>query len=141
MPFRTEIKACVPRCRCAECGVKTIAVPWAEKHSRFTLMFEAFGVCVLQVAANVSRAADLLGLSWDSVHSLVERAVERGIDRRSLESVTHVGMDEKSLGKGHDYVSVMTDLDHRQVLDVLNFISASTSTRRLTRCVPGNTEN
>ena len=27
-------------------------------------------------------------------------------------------MDEKSLGKGHDYVSVMTDLDHRRVLDV-----------------------
>ncbi len=118
MQFRTEIKACVPRCRCEKCGVKTIAVPWAAKHSRFTLMFEAFGIRVLQAAANVSRAAGLLGLSWDSVHLLIERAVQRGLDRRSLDSVHHVGMDEKSLGKGHDYVSVMTDLDHRRVLDV-----------------------
>ena len=81
-------------------------------------MFEAFGIRVLQSAANVSRAAELLGLSWDSVHCLIERAVHRGIDRRSLNSVHHVGMDEKSLGKGHDYVSVMTDIDHRRVLEV-----------------------
>jgi len=118
MQFRTEIQAAVPRCRCLKCGVKTIAVPWAGKHSRFTLMFEAFGIRVLQAAANVSRAAELLGLSWDSVHSLIERAVQRGLDRRSLDSVHHVGMDEKSFGKGHDYVSVLTDQDHRRVLDV-----------------------
>ena len=27
-------------------------------------------------------------------------------------------MDEKSFGKGHDYVSVMTDIDNRRVLEV-----------------------
>ncbi|WP_430450685.1 ISL3 family transposase [Rhodopirellula europaea] len=118
MQFTTEIRAAVPRSKCLTCGVKTIAVPRAGKHSRFTLMFEAFGIRVLQAAANVSRAATLLRLSWDSVHKLIERAVQRGLDRRSLDSVNHVGMDEKSLGKGHDYVSVMTDLDHRRVLDV-----------------------
>lgn len=118
MQFRTEIKAAVPRCRCSKCGVKTTSVPWAGKHSRFTLMFEAFGIRVLQACANVSRAATLLGLSWESVHSLIERAVERGLDRRTLQSVRHVGMDEKSFGKGHDYVSLMTDLDHHRVLEV-----------------------
>jgi len=118
MQFKTEIRAAVPRCRCAQCGVKTVAVPWAGKHSRFTLMFEAFGIRVLQAAANVSRAADLLGLNWESVHKLIERAVARGIDRRTLDEIKHVGIDEKSLGKGHDYVSVLTDQDHRRVLDV-----------------------
>ncbi|PHQ32496.1 ISL3 family transposase [Rhodopirellula bahusiensis] len=118
MQFTTEIRAAVPRSKCLTCGVKTTSVPWAGKHSRFTLLFEAFGIRVLQSAATVSRAAELLGLSWDSVHSLIERAVHRGIDRRSLDSVHHVGMDEKSLGKGHDYVSVMTDIDHRRVLEV-----------------------
>lgn len=118
MQFATEIRAAVPRSNCLTCGVKTVSVPWAGKHSRFTLMFEAFAIRVLQAAANVSRAAELLGLSWDSVHCLIERAVQRGLDRRSLDSVHHVGMDEKSLGKGHDYVSVMTDIDHRRVLDV-----------------------
>ena len=118
MQFKTEIRAAVPRCRCAQCGVKTVAVPWAGKHSRFTLMFEAFGIRVLQAAANVSRAAALLCLNWESVHKLIERAVARGIDRRTLDEIKHVGIDEKSLGKGHDYVSVLTDQDHRRVLDV-----------------------
>lgn len=36
MQFKTEIKAAIPRCRCQTCGVKTINVPWAGKHSRFS---------------------------------------------------------------------------------------------------------
>lgn len=119
MQFKTEIKAAIPRSRCSECGVKTISIPWAGKHSRFTLMFEAFAISVLQCSANVSRAATLLGLGWDAVHSIIERAVDRGLDRRSLDSIKHVGMDEKSFGKGHDYVSVMTDIDNRRVLEVV----------------------
>jgi transposase len=118
MQFRTEIKAAVPRCRCKTCGVKTISVPWSGKHSRFTLMFEALAIRVLQACANVSRAAALLGLSWDAMHAIIERAVARGLERRSLDDIQHVGMDEKSFGKGHDYVSIMTDIDNRRVVEV-----------------------
>lgn len=118
MQFKTEIKARIPRSRCADCGVKTISVPWGGKHSRFTLMFEAFAIEVLTACSAVNRAAELLGLSWASVHSIIERAVERGLDRRQLEDIKHVGMDEKSFGKGHDYVSILTDIDNRRVLEV-----------------------
>ena len=31
MNFETVIKARTPRTNCVECGVKTVAVPWAEK--------------------------------------------------------------------------------------------------------------
>ena len=99
--------------------MKTIAVPWAGKHSRFTLLFEVFAIEVLCACANVSPAAGLLGLSWDAMHSIIERAVERGLDRRSLDNIEHVGVAEKSFGKGHSYVSVMTDIDHRRVLEVV----------------------
>ena len=80
--------------------MKTIAVPWAGKHSRFTLLFEVFAIEVLCACANVSPAAGLLGLSWAAMHSIIERAVERGLDRRSLDNIEHVGVDEKSFGKG-----------------------------------------
>lgn len=118
MQFKTEIRAAIPRCRCRKCGVKTTAVPWAGKHSRFTLMFEAFAIKVLQAAANVKRAAELLGLSWDAVHSIIERGVDRGLKRRELEGIYHVGVDEKSFGRGQDYVSIMTDLHANRVLEV-----------------------
>jgi transposase len=81
-------------------------------------MFEALAIRVLQACANVSRAAALLGLSWDAMHAIIERAVARGLERRSLDDILHVGMDEKSFGKGHDYVSIMTDIDNRRVVEV-----------------------
>jgi transposase len=118
MQFTTEIRAAVPRSQCPQCGVKTIAVPWAGKHSRFTLMFEAFAIRVLQASANVSRAASLLGLSWDTAHDLMESAVQRGLERRETDNVKHVGIDEKSFGSGHSYVSVLTDTDQSRVLEV-----------------------
>lgn len=98
--------------------MKTIKVPWAGKHSRFTLLFEAFAIKVLQAAANVKRAAELLGLSWDAMHSIIERAVDRGLERRSLEGIHHVGVDEKSFGRGQDYISLLTDLHANRVLEV-----------------------
>ena len=118
MQFKTEIRAAVPRTRCEKCGVKTVAVPWAGKHSRFTLLFEALAIKVLQAASSVKKAAELLNIGWDSMHAIVERAVERGLQRRHLDDVRHVGVDEKSFGEGHDYVSIMTDLDGHRVLEV-----------------------
>ena len=95
-------------------------------------MFEAMAIKVLLACANVSKATGLLGLHWEAVHTIIKRAVERGLDRRSLEGMTHVGMDEKSFGKGHDYVSVLTDLDHHRVLEVApeRTIEASDKVRR-----------
>ena len=66
----------IPRSACTACGVKTIAVPWAGKHSRFTLLFEAFAIRVLQSAANVKRAAALLRIDWRRANQIMERAVE-----------------------------------------------------------------
>jgi transposase len=118
MQFETVIRARVPRCACAKCGVKTIAAPWAGKHSRFTLMFEAFALRVLQACSNVQKAAGLLNLNWESVHTILERGVKRGLERREVDQVEHVGLDEKSFQCGQSYVSLMVDLDASRVLEV-----------------------
>jgi transposase len=118
MQFETLIRARVPRTDCPECEVKTCAVPWADLHERFTLMFEACAVRVLQAASSVEQASKLLGLNWKVLHRIMECAVERGLAKRELDEVEHVGMDEKSFGRGHDYVSVLTDIDGARVLEV-----------------------
>ncbi|MCH7727149.1 MAG: ISL3 family transposase [Planctomycetes bacterium] len=119
MQFETVLRARVPRSKCGKCGVKTIGVPWAGKSSRFTLMFEAFSIQVLLACSNVQRAARLLRLDWSSANRIMERAVERGLARRTVDDVEHVGVDEKSFLRGQSYVSVLTDLDGRRVLDVV----------------------
>ena len=119
MQFETVLAARLPRTDCPDCGVKTVDVPWSEPHGRFTLMFEAFAIRVLQAASSVEKARLLLGLSWGSVQRIMNRAVERGIEEREVEDIKHVGLDEKSFGRGQDYVSVMTDIDGQRVLEVV----------------------
>lgn len=119
MQFETILEARIPRVNCQRCGVKTCEVPWAGKHSRFTLLFEAFAIAVLEACSSVSAAASLLRLGWDAVHAIMERAVERGLVRREVDHVQHVGIDEKNFGRGQDYVSLMTDLNESRVLEVV----------------------
>lgn len=118
MQFETVLRARVPRCRCPQCGVKTISVPWASKSSRFTLMFEAFAIMVLQASSSVHKAALLLGLDWNSLNQIMKRAVDRGLARRAVAQVQHVGLDEKSFLRGQSYASLMVDLDGHRVLEV-----------------------
>lgn len=118
MQFETIVQGCVPRSECPNCGVKTTSVPWAGKHSRFTLMFEMFAIRVLKAASNIKKAAELLGLSWDTTQSLMDRAVNRGLARRKEEPIEYVGIDEKSFGRAQDYVSLMVDIDRSRVLEV-----------------------
>ena len=118
MQFKTILVARVPRTNCQQCGVKTCEVPWAEPHGRFTLMFESFAIRVLQAAASVEQGRRLLKLNWTSLQRIMDRAVERGLFHRKLDDIKHVGMDEKSFGRGHDYVSVLTDINGSRVLEV-----------------------
>jgi transposase len=119
MQFSTELVARVPRADCPGCGVKTVAVPWAQKGSRFTLMFEAFAIGVIDASSSIKKAAALLGMGWDAVHRIMERAVQRGVGRRGELEIERVGMDEKSFRKGHRYISLLNDLDGGRVLEVV----------------------
>ena len=119
MQFTTEIVTSLPRVSCAEHGVKTITVPWADPHAHWTLLFEQFAIEVLRGTSNITRAMTLLKIGWKSAYTIQKRAVERGIARRTDESISHVGIDEKSFLKGHHYASLATDLDQGRVLDVV----------------------
>lgn len=121
MQFETVIQARIPRVRYPDGRTEMVRVPWAEARSRWTLMFEAFALRVLENSRSLSRGAELLRLDWSSVQRIMERAVARGLARRELEAVRHVGLDEKSFGKGQDYISTLVDLapDAPRVIEVV----------------------
>ena len=116
--FATVITAEVPRVKDERGQTETVTVPWAEKFSRFTRTFEAFGVEVLRAARSLSDACELLSISWDQAHRIMERAVARGLERRSMEELEAVGIDEKSFLSGQSYVSVLSDPKGSRVLEV-----------------------
>jgi transposase len=115
--YHTILHASPPRAACPEHGVKVVALPWAEPGSRFTALFEALAIAWLK-AASQKAVAQQLHLSWDEIHGIMDRAVERGLERRQAEPIAYLGVDEKAFRKGHSYLTVVNDLDRSRVLYV-----------------------
>ena len=68
--LKTLLVADVPRMQCAEHGVVTVSVPWAEPGSGFTALFEALVIDWLKGAA-VLAVSRRLELSWNAIGRIV----------------------------------------------------------------------
>ncbi len=113
--YKTFLVARLPRVNCPEHGVKNVSVPWAEKSSRFTLLFERLAVDILLATQTVTGAMHILRTSWDETWYFVLRAVRRGQDRKETKLLPRIGIDEKAFAKGHDYMTLLYDLDNSTV--------------------------
>ena len=115
--LKTILEADVPRVKCSEHGVRQIHVPWAEPHSGFTALFECVVIDWLK-ETSITAVAVQLGMSWDQVDGIMERAVRRGLAQRKELRPERIGVDETSFQKRHEYVTSVVDLDEGTVLYV-----------------------
>lgn len=115
--FKTIIEADVPRVQCSTHGVLQISVPWAEPNSGFTALMEALIIDWLQ-EASILAVARRMRLSWDQIDGVMQRAVRRGLARRKLEGIQHVGVDETSFQRRHEYVTIVSNQKGGGVLHV-----------------------
>ena len=113
--FKTILTARVPRVKCPEHGVKIVDVPWAEKHSRFTILFERLAIDVLLATQTVKGAMSILGTKWDQTWNIIVRAVARGKNRKLNKMLPRIGLDEKAFRKGQNYITLLYDLDNSTV--------------------------
>ncbi len=107
--MKTFLEGEFPRVECPEHGVLHVAVPWAERDSRWTLMFESLAIVLLQ-ESDVTAAASALRISWEGAWAIAERAVARGLARRRQAPLKQVLVDEKAFRKGHDYVTLVANV-------------------------------
>ena len=107
----------MPRVPCPAHGIKQIAIPWAERHSRFTALFERWAIDVLR-ACSITAAAKLLRLKWAQVWGIQARAGRRGLTRRTHDVMAHLGVDEKAIATRQQSLTVVADLDRKRVLYV-----------------------
>ncbi len=121
--YKTILEMEQPRVKCREHGVKVVKVPWAEPNSRFTVMFERLVISWLK-ETSVAAVSRMMDLSWGSVSGIMERAVGRGLLRRGELKPAHIGVDETSYRRGHDYMTVVTDREKGNVLYVAGGKSA-----------------
>jgi transposase len=125
--FKTMVEVNVPRLRCEKHGIWQMPVGFAEKNSRYTMLFEAAVIEWLKTAPT-SEVAKSFKLGWDAVDGIMQRAINRGLSRRKEKKVEAIGIDETSNAKGHDYVTVILNKDEDSVIDVLDDRKAETLT-------------
>jgi transposase len=112
--FTTWLHARPPRVGCPTHGVRQVSLPWAEPHSRFTALFERLAIDVLK-EADVSGACEILRISWDEAWHIMEKAVARGLAAKEHRVPELVGVDEKAARKGHNYLTLVCDLERGTV--------------------------
>lgn len=108
IPVRFEYH--MRRVDCPECGVKVEKLPWAAGKSRTTKAHQIF-LAGWAKKLSWSDVARSFGSSWDTVFRSVKMVVEYGLEHRDLNGVTAIGVDEIQYAKGHQYLTLVYQID------------------------------
>ena len=100
------------RIECRRCGVKVEWVPWCEAGGK-SPMTTALAVFLSRWARLLSwqQTAVMFGVSWESVYRAVEQVVRYGLAHRDLSGIGAIGVDEVAYAKGHNYLTLVYQLD------------------------------
>ena len=71
------------------------------------------------MSKNQTKTAEFFDSSFDIVHHIMKRGVERGLLRRNLDGITAISLDEKSFSNGHNYLTILSDPINKRVLDII----------------------
>lgn len=113
---RSEITCRLPRGKCRQCGhVFRVRPPWEGLSAHFTKAFEAHTL-VLMREMPMSKVSQIVGESDTRLWRMLFRQVDAAYAEADFSQVCCVGVDEMSVRKGHEYISVFADLVAKRVL-------------------------
>ena len=108
--YECHLHAWVPRVEGAEDqGIKTVEVPWARPGSGFTLMMEAMMVLLTGNGMTVAQAGRTLGEHAQRLWRVLFHHVEQAHEEMDLQQVRQLTVDETSVRRGHEYVTVVCE--------------------------------
>jgi transposase len=98
------------RVDCLGCGVRVEHLPWASGKNRLT---QAYAWFLARWARRLSwkEVAQVFRASWESVFRSVEMAVQWGRAHQDLRGVQAIGIDEIAWKKGHQYLTLVYQID------------------------------
>jgi len=108
--YRVFLVYLMRRVNCTYCGVKVEQVPWARGKQELTDTYQQF---LAHWAKKLSwkEVAVSFRTSWEKVFQAVEFIVEWGLEHRELSGITAIGVDEIAWRKGHNYLTMVYQID------------------------------
>ena len=108
----------IPRVECLQCGtVRRVKVQFADPRRTYTRAFERL-VLSLSQHMTIKSVARLLGVGWDLIKDIQKRNLHRRFAKPSLKGLKVIAIDEISIGKGQQYLTIVMDLVSGRVVFV-----------------------
>ncbi|MGA2853296.1 MAG: ISL3 family transposase, partial [Verrucomicrobiota bacterium] len=102
--------------KCRQCGhVFRVRPPWEGLSTHFTKEFEAFALLLMREMP-MSKVAEAVGETDTRLWRMLFRQVDAAYAEADFSNGCCVGVDEMSVRKGHEYISVFADLVRKRVL-------------------------
>lgn len=113
---RCVITCRLPRAKGRQSGhVFRVRPPWEGLSSHFSKEFEAFALLLMREMP-MSKVGEIVGETDTRLWRMLFRQVEAAYAEADFSTVSAVGVDEMSVRKGHEYISVFADLVAKRVL-------------------------
>ena len=106
--WRVEVRATLRRLDCPVHGTHVEGVPFARYRSGFTRDVEDL-VAFLATKMDKTAITRLARIDWDTVGRVCERVVADGLDPSRLDGLVHIGVDEVSWKRRHNYLTLVAD--------------------------------
>ena len=117
--YKTYINASIPRVSNKNKAINSIKLSWAGNRASFTYLFESKVIALLKISKNQTKTADFFDTTFDIIHGIMQRAVERGLKRRDLCGISVLSLDEKSIKNGQSYITILSNPVNKSVLDII----------------------
>ena len=105
------------RIKCSCCGVLSEHLSFADDYSHYTKRFEryVFDLCRIMTVADV---ANHLQLSWDVVKEIDKKYLTKKYRKPNYKNVRFIAVDEISIGKHHNYLTIVLNLETGRIVYV-----------------------
>lgn len=101
------------RCSCGYRGVESL--DFVDKYSFHTKRFEEY-VAMLCQKMSITDVASLCKINWKSVKNIDKKALKKLIIPSSKLNPEGIGVDEVAYKKGHNYLTIVRDIDLKKVI-------------------------
>ena len=101
--------------RCDTCGIRVEALSFVEPYRRFTKRFER-AVAELCRKLPIQDVAAYFGLSWHTVKEIDRRRLVAEVGTPCYDGLRLLAVDEIAVRKGHNYLTIVLDLEGGRVV-------------------------
>ncbi|MDA3790453.1 MAG: ISL3 family transposase [Desulfobacula sp.] len=112
------LRTIIQRVWCPFCQfVRQIKLSFSNKGKSYTRAFERYALDLSRVMT-IKDVANHLHISWDTIKEIQKAHFKKRYKQIKLKDIRQIAIDEISIGKGHQYVTIVMDLQTGRILHV-----------------------